>query len=256
MYDDLQGKTALISGGARGQGASHAKTLAAHGVKVVITDLRDDLGEGIAKDIRNDGGEALYLHSDVRSTQDWAEAVDYVRKEFGALNILVNNAGIVQHEPVDSCSDEAWEDVIDVNLTGTFKGMRAVIPAMREAGGGAIVNISSTFGLKGTWGYIGYVASKTGVVGMTKSAALTYAADKIRVNAIAPGNIDTPMLEEEKRLMADNPYFDFEEWLARQPVPRLAQPAEVSALVAYLVSDASDYSTGAIFPLDGGMTAG
>ena len=255
MFDDLRGKTALITGGARGQGASHARLLAASGVKVVLTDLRDELGEQVAKDIQNTGGDALYLHGDVSSTQDWQDVIDGALGRYGALNILVNNAGIVQHEPVDACSDEAWDAVVATNLTGVFKGMRAVIPAMRAAGGGAIVNISSAFGVTGTYGYAGYVATKFGVCGITKSAALTYASENIRVNAIAPGNVDSPMLDEEKILMADNPYFDFEEWLSKQPIARLAQPEEISNLVKYLVSDASSYCTGAVWSLDGGMTS-
>ncbi|EHI43679.1 3-oxoacyl-[acyl-carrier-protein] reductase [Rhodococcus opacus PD630] len=256
MYDDLSGKTALISGGARGQGASHARTLADLGVNIVLTDLRDELGEKVAQEIRNGGRNAVYVHADVRQTDDWSQAVDRAQGEFGALHILVNNAGIVQCAPIETCSDDEWDGVIATNLTGTFKGMRAVVPALRAAGGGAIVNISSVFGVKGTWGYAGYVASKAAVAGVTKSAALTYAADNIRVNAIAPSSVDTPMIDEEKKIWADNPYFDFDEWMAAQPIPRIAQPAEVSDLVTYLVSDHSRYCTGGLYPIDGGILAG
>ncbi|BBZ31519.1 SDR family NAD(P)-dependent oxidoreductase [Mycolicibacterium confluentis] len=256
MFEDLANKTALISGGARGQGASHARELAALGVNVVITDIRDELGAAVAEEIVSAGQKATYLHLDVRSSADWASAVEAAEKQYGSVDILVNNAGVVQCAPVDLLSDEDWDEVIGINLAGVFRGMRAVIPAMRRAGGGAIVNISSVFGVKGTWGYAGYVASKAGVAGITKSAALTYAADNIRVNAIAPSSVDTPMLDEEKVIMAENPYFDFDEWMASQPIPRIAQPQEVTDLLVYLVSDRSRYCTGGIYPIDGGILAG
>ncbi|GAA2565060.1 SDR family NAD(P)-dependent oxidoreductase [Mycolicibacterium diernhoferi] len=256
MFEDLAGKTAVISGGARGQGASHARALSAAGVNVVVTDIRDELGTAVAEEIQGNGGKAIYRHLDVRSTEDWTTVIADAEKEFGKVDILLNNAGIVMCEPVDSLSDENWDAVINTNLAGVFRGMRAAVPAMRRAGGGVIVNISSVFGVKGTWGYAGYVASKAGVAGITKSAALTYAADNIRVVAIAPSSVDTPMLDEEKVIMAQNPYFDFDEWMASQPIPRIATAQEVSDLVLYLVSDRSRYCTGGIYPIDGGILAG
>ncbi len=256
MYEDLKGKTAIITGGARGQGASHAKALAGWGANIVVVDIRDELGSALVDELRATGHTAAYRHLDVRSTEEWTEAVAAVEAEFGAVNILVNNAGITQPAAVDVCTDAEWDDVINTNLAGTFRGMRAVIPAMRRAGGGAIVNISSVFGLQGGWGYAGYIASKFGVTGITKSAALTYAAENIRVNAIAPSSVDTPMLDQEKELMAANPYFDFDEWMASQPIPRIAQPEEISDLLLYLVSDRSRYCTGVVYPIDGGILAG
>jgi 3alpha(or 20beta)-hydroxysteroid dehydrogenase len=256
MYEELAGKTALISGGARGQGASHARALAELGANVVVTDFRDELGQELVASIVEKGGKAVYQHLDVRSTEDWTSAVETAEKEFGQVDILLNNAGIVMCEPVDQLTDEKWAEVIDTNLAGVFKGMRAVIPAMKRAGGGVILNVSSVFGVKGTWGYAGYVASKAGVAGMTKSAALTYAADNIRVVAIAPSSVDTPMLDEEKVIMAENPYFDFDEWMATQPIPRIATPGEVTDLVLYLISDRARYCTGGIYPIDGGILAG
>jgi 3alpha(or 20beta)-hydroxysteroid dehydrogenase len=256
VYEDLAKKTAIITGGARGQGASHARTLARHGVNIVVADIRDELGAEIIDELRSGGHNATYRHLDVRSTEDWAETVAAVEAEFGAVNILVNNAGITQPAAVDVCTDAEWDDVINTNLAGTFKGMRAVVPAMRRVGGGVIVNISSIFGIQGGWGYAGYIASKFGVTGITKSAALTYAAENIRVNAIAPSSVDTPMLEQEKKLMADNPYFDFDEWMASQPIPRVAQPDEISDLLLYLLSERSRYCTGGIYPIDGGILAG
>lgn len=256
MSTEFSNKTALISGSARGQGASHARALAAAGANVVVSDIRDEQGEGVADAIREEGGAAAYIHLDVRTTLDWDRAVTFAEQKFGTLDILINNAGVVQCEPVDAITDEIWQHVIDTNLSGVFRGMRAAIPALRRSGGGVIVNISSVFGIKGTWGYAGYVASKAAVAGITKSAALTYAADNIRVNAIAPSSVDTPMLDEEKLIMSGNPYFDFDEWMASQPIPRIAQPEEVTDLLMYLVSDRSRYCTGGLYPIDGGILAG
>lgn len=256
MYEDLANKTAIITGGARGQGASHATVLAGYGVNIVVADILDELGTEVVSGLRAAGHNAAYRHLDVRSTQDWADTIAAVETEFGAVNILVNNAGITQPAAVDVCTDKEWDAVIDTNLAGTFRGMRAVVPAMRRVGGGVIVNISSVFGINGGWGYAGYIASKFGVTGITKSAALTYAAENIRVNAIAPSSVDTPMLEEEKRLMAENPYFDFDQWMASQPIPRVAQPEEISDLLLYLLSERSRYCTGGIYPIDGGILAG
>lgn len=256
MYEDLAGKTVLVSGGARGQGASHSRLLARHGVNVVVTDILDELGESVAEQLRADGHKAIYRHLDVRSAEDWTAAVAAAEEEFGALNILLNNAGVTDPAAVDATTDDAWQRVVDINLSGVFKGMRAAVPAMRRAGGGVIVNTSSVFGINGGWGYAAYIASKFGVTGITKSAALTYAKDNIRVVAIAPSSVDTPMLAEERELMLDNPYFDFEEWMASQPIPRVAQPEEISDFVLYLVSEQARYCTGGIYPIDGGILAG
>lgn len=256
MSDELAGKTVVISGGARGQGASHADRLAGAGARVLVTDIRDELGEKVVAGLAEQGHDARYRHLDVRSTEDWAAAIGYAESEFGSVDVLVNNAGIVGTAPADKCSDEEWSNVVGTNLTGIFKGVRAAVPAMRRAGGGSIVNVSSVFGVKGSWGYAAYVASKAGVVGLTKSAALTYSRENIRINAIAPSSVETPMLDEEREIWKDNPDWDFDEWMASQPIPRVARPAEVSELVLYLASSASSYCTGAVYPIDGGILAG
>ncbi len=256
MVQEFTGKTVLVSGGARGQGASHAQRFAEEGAKVVVSDFRDELGVAVVEQIREKGGIAIYQHLDVRDSEQWSAAVARAESEFGSLDILINNAGIVNCEPVDICSDDTWNTVMDTNSTGVFRGMRAAVPAMRRAGGGAIVNTASMMGLVGSWGYAAYVASKFAVVGLTKSAALTYAGENIRVNAVAPGCVDTPMLDEEKALMADNPYWDFDEWITAQPVSVPAQPGEISELILYLASDRARYCTGAVYPIDGGSTAG
>lgn len=256
MAQQFDGKTVLISGSARGQGAAHARRFAEEGAAVIVTDVLDDLGEAVVEEIRGKGGQAAYRHLDVRSGQEWAEVVDWTEREFGQLNVLVNNAGIVDCAPVVECTDEVWANVIETNQSGVFRGTRAAVPAFKRAGGGAIVNISSIYGISGSWGYAAYIASKFAVIGLTKSTALTYAADSIRANAVAPSSVDTPMLDAERLIMAENPYFDFDEWIASQPIPTIAQPEEVSELVLYLASDRARYCTGAVYPIDGGILAG
>jgi 3alpha(or 20beta)-hydroxysteroid dehydrogenase len=255
MVGMLDGKVALISGAARGQGASHARRLASEGAKIVLSDILDDLGEKGADELRTNGADAEYTHLDVRSSEDWAKAVELTESRFGKLDILVNNAGICEMSPIADCSDDEWDRVIETNQTGVFKGMRAAVPAMRRAGGGSIVSTASIFGIKGTYGYAGYVASKSAVIALTKSAALTYCYDNIRVNAVAPGSVDTAMLDQEREAFAANPDFDFDAVVQGYPIPRLGQPQDVSEAVFFLVSDMSSYITGAVIPVDGGTLA-
>ncbi|WP_278265454.1 glucose 1-dehydrogenase [Nocardia sp. AG03] len=235
----LTGKVALISGGARGMGAAHARRFVAEGASVVLGDVLDDDGALVAKEL---GESAIYRHLDVREPEQWDAAVAAAVETFGGLHVLVNNAGIVNgNRLVDFALDE-WQRILDINLTGTFLGMRAAVPAM--TGGGSIVNISSVEGMRGSPGLHGYTATKFAVRGLTKSAALELAAQGIRVNSVHPGLISTPMTEG---IPAD---------FLQIPVQRAAEPDEVSALVAYLASDESSYSTGAEFVVDGGLTVG
>jgi 3alpha(or 20beta)-hydroxysteroid dehydrogenase len=254
MNDVLDGKVALISGSARGQGASHARLLAASGAKVVVSDVLDDLGKAVAEEI---GNAAVYTHLDVRSNGDWESAVTLAEERFGSLDILVNNAGIVLMDGAGECSDEEWDEVIAVNQSGVFRGTRAAIPALRRAGGGSIVNTASTLGLKGAWGYVAYTASKHAVIGITKSTAVQYGGENIRANAICPSSVDTPMHEGEMEHFKDNPYFDFDKWLDdNHAIPRIADVSEISHLVLYLVSPMAGWVTGASFSIDGGFMAG
>jgi 3alpha(or 20beta)-hydroxysteroid dehydrogenase len=242
--ETLQGKVALISGSARGQGAAHAQLLAAHGAAVVVSDVLDELGREAAEQIGAAGGRAVYTHLDVRSNEDWDAAVALAEREFGRLDILSNNAGIVRMEGAGECSDEEWDEVIAVNQSGVFRGTRAAIPALRRAGGGSIVNTSSTLGLKGAWGYAAYTASKHAVIGLTKSTAVQYGPDGIRANAICPSSVDTPMHAGEMEHFEQNEYFDFEKWLDdNHAIPRLAEPTEISHLVLYLVSPMAKWVT-------------
>ncbi len=244
----LTGKVALISGGARGQGEAEARLFCSEGASVVIGDVLDEQGRKVAAEI---GESARYVHLDVTREDDWARAVAETRARFGRLDILVNNAGIVRTGYLENHSLADYLAVVNVNQVGVFLGMREVVGAMREAGGGSIVNISSNAGLEGVEGVIGYAASKWAVRGMTKSAALELGQYAIRVNSVHPGGVDTPMLggQELGHMLATNPF-------AGQPIPRIAQPEEIARLVLFLASDESSYSTGSEFTADGGRMAG
>jgi 3alpha(or 20beta)-hydroxysteroid dehydrogenase len=244
----LEGKVALISGAARGQGEAEARLFAAEGAKVVLGDVLDDLGEKLAVEI---GDAATYVHLDVTRQSDWEGAVEVASSSFGKLDVLVNNAGILRFGSIERTSFEEYRRVIEVNQFGCFLGMKAVIPALKAAGGGAIVNISSTQGLEGMAGACAYSASKFAVRGMTKSAALELGRFGIRVNSVHPGGIDTPMLQLDQ---VDPSNKDAA--YRHQPISRIGQPEEVARLVAFLASEESSYSTGSEFLVEGGMTAG
>ncbi|QIS02616.1 glucose 1-dehydrogenase [Nocardia brasiliensis] len=237
----LSGKVALISGGARGMGAAHARALVAEDARVVLGDVLDEEGTAVAKEL---GDAATYVHLDVREPDEWQSAVAEAVQRYGALNVLVNNAGIANGNLLVDFDLAEWQRIIDINLTGTFLGMRAATPAMIEAGGGSIINISSVEGMRGSPGLHGYVASKFAVRGLTKSTALELAQYKIRVNSVHPGLITTPMTEG---IPAE---------FLQIPLGRAAEASEVAALITFLASDESSYSTGAEFVIDGGLTVG
>jgi len=193
----LEGRVALISGGGRGQGAAHARRLAEEGAKVVFGDVLDAAGEEHAVALRAHGLDVHYRHLDVTSAADRSAAVTEAEERFGRLDTLVNNAGIVRVARVVEETDEGWGQTLAVNATGVIYGMRAAIGPLRRAGGGSIINIASIYGPVGAPGYVAYTASKDAVIAMTKVAALEHAADRIRVNAICPGPVRSPMSEEE-----------------------------------------------------------
>ncbi|MBS4729805.1 glucose 1-dehydrogenase [Mycobacterium sp. SM1] len=236
----VDGKVALISGGARGMGAAHARLLVAEGAKTVIGDILDAEGEALADEL---GTASRYVHLDVTDPDQWKTAVSTAVDEFGKLNVLVNNAGIVNLGPLKTINLTKWRQVLDVNLTGTLLGMQAVIDPMTIAGGGSIINVSSIEGLRGAPWVHGYVASKWAVRGLTKSVALELAPQKIRVNSIHPGFIRTPMT----KYLPDN--------TVTVPLGRPGAPTEVSTFVVFLASDESSYATGAEFVIDGGLIA-
>lgn len=245
----LDGKVALITGAARGQGEAEARLFVEEGARVVMADVLDGEGQVVAKDL---GDAARYCHLDVTSEVGWTAAVEVATSEFGRLDILVNNAGILRLSPLVSTTIDDYMAVINVNQVGVFLGMRAVIPAMAANRSGSIVNISSIDGLVGMAGSVAYVASKFAVRGMTKVAALELGSLGIRVNSIHPGGVDTPMVHMEG---LDPATLD-QMMAQRVPLGRIGRPIEIAQLAAFLASDESSYSTGSEFVSDGGMTAG
>jgi len=219
-------------------GAADARMLVAEGAKVVIGDILDAEGAALAEEL---GASARYVHLDVTSAEDWKAAVDTALEAFGKLNVLVNNAGIVQLAPLKTLDVERWQKVLDVNLTGPLLGTKAVIDPMVAAGGGSIINVSSIEGMRGAAWVHSYVASKWGLRGLTKSTALELASEKIRVNSIHPGFIRTPMT---KHLPDD---------MVTAPMGRAGTPDEVAAFVVFLASDESSFSTGSEYVVDGGL---
>jgi 3alpha(or 20beta)-hydroxysteroid dehydrogenase len=241
VAERLAGKVALISGGARGMGASHVRTLVTEGAKVVFGDILDDEGKAVAAEV---GDSARYVHLDVTKPELWESAVATAVGEFGGIDVLVNNAGIINIGTFEDYELSEWQRILDINLTGVFLGIRAVVKPMKEAGRGSIINISSIEGMAGTIACHGYTATKFAVRGLTKSAALELGPSGIRVNSIHPGLIKTPMTEWVP------------EDIFQSALGRAAEPREVSNLVVYLASDESSYSTGSEFVVDGGTTAG
>lgn len=242
--DRLKGKVAIVTGAAQGMGASHARVFIREGAKVVLTDLNEDKGLALASEL---GKNALFVKQDVTSESDWAEVVKATEEQFGLVDILVNNAGITMSKSLLDTSLEDYRRILDINQVSVFLGMKTVVPSMKKAGGGSIVNVSSINGLVG--GAIGYTDSKFAVRGITKAAALECAADGIRVNSVHPGVIETPMIMQSDTKAA------VEAFAKHIPLKRLAKSEEVSSLVLYLASDESSYSTGSEFVVDGGITA-
>ncbi|MGH9214137.1 MAG: glucose 1-dehydrogenase [Acidimicrobiales bacterium] len=240
----LDGKVALISGGARGQGAAEAALFVAEGAKVVVGDVLDAEGEQTAAAL---GDAGAFVHLDVTDEASWQAAVAETEQRFGPIGVLVNNAGVLSFGRVDRIELAEFERLMRVNVHGVFLGIKSVAPSMRRAGGGSIVNISSTSGLHGLPSLGAYVASKWAVRGLTKTAAIDLGHDGIRVNSVHPGGIDTPMIAGTS---GDAPYY------RRLPVPRMGTVDEVARAVLFLASDESSYTTGAELSIDGGATAG
>jgi 3alpha(or 20beta)-hydroxysteroid dehydrogenase len=243
----FENRTVIVTGGARGMGASHARGFIAEGANVVIADVVDQEGRSLVDEL---GGRAIFSRLDVTSEADWAATVTAAENAFGPVSVLVNNAGIVHVARIADTEPADWSRVIDINLTGTYLGIRALAPAMRKAGGGAIVNISSGAGMSGAFGLGAYVASKWGVRGLTKTAALELARDHIRVNSIHPGATRTTMAAQP----------DVEAVMAASvrglAIPRIAEPEELTRLVLFVASDEASFSTGSEFIADGGALLG
>lgn len=238
----LDGKVAIVTGGARGMGAEDARRLVAEGAKVVIGDVLDVEGQALAAEL---GAAAIFVHLDVSSEESWAAALEATHAAFGPVTVLVNNAGILAYGTVDVMPKADFERVLAVNLVGPMLGMKTVAADMKAAGGGSIVNISSAAGLVPMHALGAYASSKWGLRGLTKVAAMDLGRDGIRVNSIHPGGIDTPMAAGST---ADA--------FAGQAIPRIGDVKEIAAAVAFLASDEASYITGAELAVDGGMVLG
>ena len=240
-------RTVIVTGGARGLGASHARGFVAVGANVVIADVLEQEGQTLAGEF---GGHAIFSHLDVTSERDWAATVAAAENAFGPVSVLVNNAGIVRFGAIAETEPAAWRQVIEINLTGTYLGIRAIVPSMRKAGAGAIVNTSAGAGMTATFGVGAYATSKWGVRGLTKTAALELARDNIRVNSIHPGNVRTPMVGGSAAAAAGAGA------VRDLAIPRIAEPEEITQLVLFVASDAASFSTGSEFIADGGQLLG
>jgi cyclopentanol dehydrogenase len=247
----LKEKVALISGGARGMGASEARLFVREGARVVIGDILDAEGRAVEAEIKAQGHDALYVHLDVTDEGDWDRAVALTVQRYGKLDILVNNAGVGGGSRIEDTTVKDWDHVMDVNAKGVFLGTRAAIPAMRRAGGGSIINISSQLGLVGTdISSPQYQASKGAVRLLTKTTAMQYAREGIRANSVHPGPIVTAMTERRRQ---DPAHYKL--MLSRIPLGRFGEPDEVAYGVLYLASDESTFVTGSELVIDGGWTA-
>ena len=245
----LDGKVAIISGGARGQGEVEAKLFAKEGAKVVFGDILDDEGRQVEAAIRQAGGEATYVHLDVTQEADWQEAVQTAVSTYGKLDILVNNAGILRRDGIEETTKELWDTILAVNATGVFLGTKYAIPEMRKAGGGSIVNISSISGMIALGGPA-YNASKGAVRVFTKVTAVHHADDNIRCNSVHPGPVRTPMTEStysDPDMLAQR--------LQSMPLGRIGTSEDIAYGVLYLASDEAAYVTGSELVIDGGYTA-
>jgi 3alpha(or 20beta)-hydroxysteroid dehydrogenase len=248
----LDGRTIIVTGAASGQGEAEAKLFVEEGARVVVADVNDNGGQRVASEI---GPHAVFAHLDVAEPEHWERVVALADSKFGPVRGLVNNAAINSLDggpvPFEDVELSEFRRVLDVNLVGQFIGIKAVLPSMKKAGGGAIVNVSSTAGFRATWGLGSYTTSKFGIRGMTKGWAIELGQYNIRVNSLHPGGVDTPMRAASGRSPEFLAMLD-----KKRAVGRVGQPIEIARLALFLVSDASSYSTGAEFLADGGMLAG
>lgn len=243
----LDGKVALVTGGARGQGEAEVRLLHAEGAGVVIADVLDQEGGEVAASL---GERADFVHLDVTDEAHWASAIDHVRERFGRLDVLVNNAAILRFGSIRDTTLDEYMQVLRVNQVGVFLGMRAVVPIMSEQHSGSIINVSSTEGMAGLAGLIAYSSTKWAVRGMSKVGAMELGAQGIRVNTILPGGVETPLVRSA------GIDADITGWFTKLPLGRIGQPVEIARIALFLAGDQSSYCTGSEFVADGGLTAG
>lgn len=245
----LQNKTAIITGAGSGIGEGIANLFAKEGARVVVANRRVENGERVVSEIKNSGGQAVFIQTDVSKWEDWENLSKKTIEIYGGIDILVNNAGVVKFSPLHQTSDEDWDYILNINLKGAFYGMKAVIPQMLKQGKGKIINISSIAGLVGFDKLSAYCASKGGIIALTREAGLEYAKDNININCIAPGVIVSEMtrglLDDEKTKQG---------FLINIPLGRIGQPNDIGYCALYLASDDSNYITGQVFVIDGGWT--
>ncbi|HEY5270060.1 MAG TPA: glucose 1-dehydrogenase [Anaerolineales bacterium] len=253
MYD-LSGKKAIVTGGASGIGRATAILLAESGAAVTIVDLDEPSGESIVRQIVKAGGKAMFVRGDVSRAEDCRNAIQETVEAWGGVNILFNNAGIIRRATVTELSEEDWDRVMAVNVRSMFLMCKYAIPFMEKAGGGAVINNASGWGLTGGARAAVYCASKGAVVNLTRAMAVDHGAKNIRVNCIAPGDTDTSMLREEAKQLGEPEAVFFKDSASR-PLGRIARPEEIASAVLYLASDAASFITGAILPVDGGGLA-
>jgi 3alpha(or 20beta)-hydroxysteroid dehydrogenase len=251
MVNRLGSKVALVTGASQGQGAAHAELLAREGASVIATDVLDEQGEALAERLSAEGLKVVYRHLDVASPDDWAGVVASIDPSWGAINVLVNNAGISSPASIPEITLDEWNRVVAINQTGIVLGIQAVLPGMTASGSGSIVNIASSWAHRGGTenGFIAYVSTKAAVLGITRNAAMTLAKHGIRVNSVSPGYVRTPQIEyaektEPERVAAD---------VAKIPMRRMARPSDIAQTIAFLASDESTYITGIDVLVDGGL---
>jgi 3alpha(or 20beta)-hydroxysteroid dehydrogenase len=246
-------RTVIVTGSARGMGANHARGFVAEGANVVIADILEQEGQELAREL---GDRAIFSRLDVTSDEDWAATVAAAEDAFGPVSVLINNAGIARFGVIEETEPAVWRQVLEINLTGSYLGIRAVAASMRTAGGGAIVNISSGAGFTATYGLAAYVASKWGVRGLTKTAALELGRDNIRVNSVHPGAVRTPILAAQAPDAEPMAATMAGAGVGTSAIARIADPEEITRLVLFVASDEASFSTGSEFIADGGLLLG
>ena len=259
MSGRLEGKVALVTGGASGMGAAQARLFAVEGAAVCVADINDEKGQAVVQEIADGGGRAIFVHLDVTKAEQWKEAVARTEDTFGSLTVLCNNAGANYRVSFDEQTEEMWHTIMETALTGAFLGIKAAVPAMRRAGKGAIINMGSISTTR-CGPNPGYAASKVGMWGLTQSAAECYAKENIRCNLVSPGHVDTPFIRESHThspndwsTTIDNPE-NYARRVASTPMGRLIMPEEIAYAFLFLASDEASAVTGTNLKVDGGAS--